>query len=135
MTNKQINEYNANLLKWKLKHKEQEQRRIEALKRGENAQYGYFKDSFKPPPEEQNKGDDDTTPNSNHLSYYKLELTYKQANEAIKEGAQTINLIVIIGRDYIQTNKNALLIPKFRIIKDINENFCLFTGNKFLRIF
>ncbi len=132
MTTRQINEYNANLLKWKIKHKEQEQRRIEALKRGEEAQYGYFKDRFKPEPEEQNKGD--TKPKTEFIKHYKLELTYKQANEAIREGAQTINLILIIGRDYLLTDKNALLIPKFKFIKDINEALCLFTGTKFIKI-
>ena len=131
MTRQQI-KYTKNFAYWYALHRQKENRRIEALKRNEIAPYGYFQDNFKPEPIEQNKGD--TQIDKNNIKYYKLEITYKQANQLINEGATVINTILKIGSQYYLTEKNALTIPRFTFIKDIDNNYCLYTGNKFIKI-
>ena len=71
-------------LYWKEQHRQREQRRIEALKRGEVAEYGYWKD--KPAQIVLNEPLNDDVPAQEYINLYRLEVTRKQANDLIAEG-------------------------------------------------
>lgn len=118
---------------WQQVHREREIRRVNALKLGKTAIYGYWKDDTKvvKPVIESDLND---IPPVDMINNYKLEITYKQANELIKEGAETINLIVRISRTWHLTYKNALKLPNNTFIRDINSRWCLFRNQKFYKI-
>jgi len=94
--------------------------------------YGYYKDArtaeIVPDPEVND------IPAPEFLSDYRLEITYKEANQAISEGAETIYLIVKHNGRYVLTYKNALKIPDKHLISDINGRLCLFWNKWFYKI-
>ena len=115
------------------RHKELEQMRVEALKRGERATYGYWKPPYAMPLPVVEPTIDDTPP-TKYLGDYKLEITYKEANNLIRDGCETINLVCYdLGKWYL-TYKNALKLPNLTFIRDINNRWCLFWRRKFYRL-
>ena len=120
-------------LYWKEQHRQREQRRIEALKRGEVAEYGYWKD--KPAQIVLNEPLNDDVPAHEYLRLYRLEVTRKQANDLIAEGAETINMVIRLISSYKLTYKNALKLPNNHFIRDINGRLCLFRNKYFYKIF
>ena len=120
-------------LYWKEQHRQREQRRIEALKRGEVAEYGYWKD--KPAQIVLNEPLNDDVPAKEYINLYRLEVTRKQANELIAEGAETINMVIRLINSYKLTYKNALKLPNNHFIRDINGRLCLFRNKHFYKIF
>jgi vancomycin resistance protein YoaR len=120
-------------LYWKEQHRQREQRRIEALKRGEVAEYGYWKD--KPAQIVLNEPLNDDVPAHEYLRLYRLEVTRKQANDLIAEGAETINMVIRLIYGYKLTYKNALKLPNNHFIRDINGRLCLFRNKYFYKIF
>lgn len=119
-------------LYWKQRHAEREQRRIRALVRGEPAGYGYWKDINRPAFIQEPIYND--VPPIEFLSDYRLEVTYKQANELINDGADRINMIVRDAGKWKLTYKNALKLPNNHLIRDINKRLCLFRNRKFYKI-
>lgn len=120
-------------LYWKEQHRQREQRRIEALKRGEVAEYGYWKD--KPAQIVSNEPLNDDVPAKEYINLYRLEVTRKQANDLIAEGAETINMVIRLINSYKLTYKNALKLPNNHFIRDINGRLCLFRNKYFYKIF
>ena len=120
-------------LYWKEQHRQREQRRIEALKRGEVAEYGYWKD--KPAQIVLNEPLNDDVPAQEYINLYRLEVTRKQANDLIAEGAETINMVIRLINSYKLTYKNALKLPNNHFIRDINGRLCLFRNKYFYKIF
>ena len=120
-------------LYWKEQHRLREQRRIEALKRGEVAEYGYWKD--KPAKIVSNEPLNDDVPAQEYINLYRLEVTRKQANDLIAEGAETINMVIRLVNSYKLTYKNALKLPNNHFIRDINGRLCLFRNKYFYKIF
>ena len=120
-------------LYWKEQHRQREQRRIEALKRGEVAEYGYWKD--KPAKIVLNEPLNDDVPAQEYINLYRLEVTRKQANDLIAEGAETINMVIRLIYGYKLTYKNALKLPNNHFIRDINGKLCLFRNKYFYKIF
>jgi hypothetical protein len=118
---------------WKEQHRQREQRRIEALKRGEVAEYGYWKD--KPAQIVLNEPLNDDVPAKEYINLYRLEVTRKQANDLIAEGAETINMVIRLINSYKLTYKNALKLPNNHFIRDINGRLCLFRNKYFYKIF
>ena len=118
---------------WKEQHRQREQRRIEALKRGEVAEYGYWKD--KPAQIVSNEPLNDDVPAKEYINLYRLEVTRKQANDLIAEGAETINMVIRLINSYKLTYKNALKLPNNHFIRDINGRLCLFRNKYFYKIF
>jgi len=120
--------YSAQYSYWKQKHAEREMQRIAALARGEPAIYGYWqgaKQCAKPIPAA------DQNINSIPLPgyQYRLEITYKQANESIAEDGRNaiINLVyydTITGK-FWQTPKQAKHINNGKFIRDIDGRLCL----------
>lgn len=119
--------YSAQYLYWRQWHKTKEQRRIAALARGEHAPYGYWKDTkqcAKPIAED---------PNINTVPFpgyqYRLEITYKQANQAILEDGKDalINLFYYDTQTgkFWQTPKQAKHLPNGKFIRDINGRLVL----------
>lgn len=113
-------------------HAERENMRLEALKHGEIAIYGYYKNAYVPHAFI-NEPTNDEPPNG-MLHLYKLEITYKQANELIKDGALTINMVIKHNGKWSLTYANALKLPDNHFIRDINGRWCLFRKGKFMRI-
>ena len=119
--------YSAQYLYWRQWHKTKEQRRLAALARGEPAIYGYWqgaKQYAKLIPADQNIN---TVPLPGYQ--YRLEITYKQANQAIKEDGKDalINLVyydTITGK-FWQTPKQAKHIKNGKLIRDINGRLVL----------
>jgi len=119
--------YSAQYSFWKQRHAEREMQRIAALARGEPAIYGYFECATqyaKPIHEDQNIN---TVPF--HGYQYRLEITYKQANQAILEDGKDalINLVyydTITGK-FWQTPKQAKHLPNGKLIRDINGRLVL----------
>ena len=124
----------ASFYYWQNVHKEREQRRILALSKGIKAPYGYFIDKVQvnQPIIEPLIND---IPLKQYLSQYRLEITYIQANELIREGAETINLIILDKGKYYLTYKNALKLPNNTFIKDINRVFTIFRNKHFIKLF
>ena len=120
-------------LYWKEQHRQREQRRIEALKRGEVAEYGYWKD--KPAQIVLNEPLNDDVPAQEYINLYRLEVTRKQANDLIADGAETINMVIRLIHGYKLTYKNALKLPNNHFIRDINGKLCLFRNKYFYKIF
>jgi len=118
--------YSAQYLYWRQWHKTKEQRRLAALARGEPAIYGYFecaKQCAKPIQSDQNIN---TVPFPGY--HYRLEIAYKQANQAIDEDGRDalINLVYydnITGK-FWQTPKQAKHINNGKLIRDINGRLC-----------
>lgn len=110
-------------------HKEKEAQRLKALANGEKAEYGYFKGfkTYTIPEEYYN----DVPLN---IYSYSLEMTYQQANEAIADGAETINLIIKHNNKYYLTYKNALKLSNFTLIKDVNGTYVIYYNNMFYKI-
>lgn len=113
-------------------HLEREKHRLEALKRGEVAIYGYYKNVYVPPVWNNDPLND--IPPADMLKSYKLEITYKQANELIKEGAIAINMVIKHNGKWSLTYANALKLPENHFIRDINGRWCIFRKGKFMRI-
>lgn len=128
--------YSAQYLHWRQWQKTKEQRRIDALARGEPAIYGYFecaKQCAKLIPADQNIN---TIPFPGYN--YRLEITYEQANTAIKEDGKDaiINLVYydkITGK-FWQTPKQAKHLPNGKLIRDINGRLVLKWKNKYYLI-
>lgn len=119
--------YSAQYLHWRQWQKTKEQRRIAALARGGPAVYGYFecaKQCAKPIQSDQNIN---TVPFPGYQ--YRLEITYKQANQSIEEDGQNalINLVYYDCRTgkYWQTPKQAKHINNGKFIRDINGRLVL----------
>lgn len=118
--------YSAQYSFWKQKHAEREMQRVAALARGEPARYGYWygaKQCAKPIPAE----NINTVPF--HGYQYRLEITYKQANHAIKEDGKDalINLVYYdhhTGK-FWQTPKQAKHLQNWKFIRDIDGRLCL----------
>lgn len=119
--------YSAQYSFWKQKHAEREMQRLAALERGEPAVYGYFecaKQCAKPIQSDQNIN---TMPFPGYK--YRLEITYKQANQAITEDGKDalINLVYydsITGK-FWQTPKQAKHLKNGKLIRDINGRLVL----------
>ncbi len=124
----------ASFYYWQDIHRQREQRRITALKQGNKAPYGYYIDKVQvqQPVNELPYND---VPLKQYLSQYRLEITYKQANQLILEGAETINLIIFDKGKYYLTYKNALKLPNNTFIKDINRTFTIFRNKHFIKLF
>lgn len=120
-------------LYWSQHHARKEAQRIEALKRGEVAEYGYWKN--KPAQIASNEPLNDDVPAKEYIDLYRLEITRNQANEAIKEGAHTINMVIRLINSFKLTYKNALKLPNNHFIRDINGKLCLFRNRYFYKIF
>ena len=120
--------YSAQYLYWRQWHKTKEQRRLAALARGEPAIYGYWQAAkqqcAKPIPEDYNIN---TFPVPGYQ--YRLEITYKQANQAILEDGKyaLINLMYYDTQTgkFWQTPKQAKHLPNGKFIRDINGRLCL----------
>ena len=114
----------------KQKHAEKEERRKQALQRGEFAPYGYWKETARinPLPFEP---EFDDTPVQEYLKDYHLEISRSQANELITQGADRINLVIKLINSYRLTNKNALKLPNNHFIRDITGRWCLFRNRHF----
>lgn len=113
-------------------HAEKERCRIESLSRGEIAIYGYYKNSYTPHFDFNEPLND--VPPADMIHLYKLEITYKQANELIKDGAMSINMVIKHNGKWVLTYANALKIPTNKFIRDINGRWCLFRKGKFYKI-
>jgi hypothetical protein len=113
-------------------HAERERHRLEALKRGEKAIYGYYKNVYVPHVWINDPLND--VPPADILNSYKLEITCKQANELIKDGATSINMIIKHNGKWSLTYANALKLPANHFIRDINGRWCLFRKGKFYKI-
>lgn len=113
--------YSAQYSFWKQKHAKKEMQRLAALARGDPAIYGYWrgaKQCAKPI----------TAENINTVPFpgyqYQLEITYKQANQAINEEGKDalINLVYydsITGK-FWQTPKQAKHLKNGKLIRDID---------------
>ena len=108
-------------LYWKAAHANKERKRLQAMARGEPAQYGYFKDRTPPPISEPMLNDE---PCMEYILEYRLDCTYKEANQAIFDKETPVNLII----DGSVTYANALKLPRWTWIRDINGRWCLFNG-------
>ena len=120
-------------LYWKEQHRQKEQRRINALIRGEVAQYGYWAD--KAPQIALNEPEINDVPDREYLNLYRLEVTRQQANDLIREGAETVNMMIRLINTFRLTYKNALKLPNNHFIRDINGRLCLFRNKYFYKIF
>jgi hypothetical protein len=117
---------------WICKHSEFEHMRLAALKRGEEAMYGYWKPKGA-------KFTTEITESNNTIPVkpywqYKLDCTYKQANEAIRLKESPVGLFVKFEGVWHNTYKNALKLPSMVFIRDINNRICFFNGKKFIRL-
>jgi len=124
----------ASFYYWQNVHKQKEQRRINALKQGKLAPYGYYIDKVQAQPTVPEQPINDI-PIKQYLSQYKLEITYIQANQLISEGAETINLIIFDRGKYYLTYKNALKLPSNTFIRDINRTMTIFRKKHFIKLF
>ena len=120
--------YSAQYLYWRQWQKTKEQRRLAALARGEPAMYGYWggtkQQCAKPSPPDPNIN---TVPLPGY--HYRLEIAYKQANQAIEEDGKDalINLVYydsITGK-FWQTPKQAKHLKNGKFVRDINGRLCL----------
>lgn len=117
-------------LYYKQRHAEKEQRRKQALQRGEFAPYGYWKET-KPINAIPFEPEIDDTPVTEYLKDYKLEITKSQANYLVDNGADRINLVIRLINSYRLTGKNALKLPNNHFIRDITGRWCLFRNKHF----
>lgn len=118
---------------WRMVASQREERRLQALKRGERAPYGYWKDKgYIRQMVEPGVND---IPSSEFIRKYRLEITFKQANALIADGAETINMVIKTNGKYYLTYKNALKLPQNTFIRDINSRWCFYRNNKFYKLF
>ena len=106
---------------WKQAHATRERQRLAAMARGEPAKYGYFKPKQRtaPPVTESPMNDE---PDMFFIRFYRLDCTYKQANEAIRNNESPVNLVI----DGSETYANALKLPRFTLIRDIKNRWCIY---------
>lgn len=120
--------YSAQYSFWKQKHAEREMQRLAALARGEPAPYGYWRGAkqqcAKPIADDPNIN---TVPIPGYQ--YRLEITYKQANQALLEDGKDalINLKYYDTQTgkFWQTPKQAKHLKNGKLIRDINGRLCL----------
>lgn len=109
---------------------ERERQRLSALKRGEYSHHGYFKPKrIRQYVEHEVNETADLSPPGTWL----LDCTRQQANEAIKLNESPVGLIFELDGVYYQTHKNALILPEFTVIRDIQKQKCIFFRNKFYK--
>lgn len=130
--------YTPEYMYWSDYNDRKERLRIEALKRGEFAPYGYWKPT-KPVKKRHIKEDIyDDVPHKDFVNFYRLEITCEQANESIAEHPDAaINLVIFdrwVNNRWILTYKNALKLPNNHFIRDINGRMCLFRNKHFYLI-
>ena len=113
---------------------ERERQRLEAMRKGEYAEYGYFKQKRKTKPLPQLLPDPPDVPLMEYIKMYKLDCTRDQANEAISNNESPIG-IILCGESglFWKTPLNALKLPSLTVIPDINYQSCLYWKNWFYK--
>ena len=119
---------------WLQVERAKEVRRWNDLKQGKPAKKGYWKDNNNKPVQTDAPDTFNDIPPREYLNDYRLEVTHRQANQLIKEGAERINMIVNTLNGWKLTYKNALKLPNWHFIKDINGRWCLFKNRYFYKI-
>lgn len=128
--------YSAKYSYWKQKHAEREVQRLAALARGEPAIYGYWQGAKQCAKQIQADTDVNTVPFPGYQ--YRLEITHKQANQAIREHGKDA-LINLVYHDtqtgkFWQTPKQAKHLTNGKFIRDINGRLVLKWKNKYYLI-